>query len=186
MKLFIKSMVSKRCQLIVEAELNTLGIKYTSVGHGVADTANDVSNFVKAQLRLNLRAVGLDLIVDKKLILTEKIKNVVVEAVHYSDEMIRTNFSDYISEKLNYDYTYLANIFSEVKGISIQRFIILNKIEKVKELLLYDELNLAQISEKLHYSSASHLSNQFKKVTGFAPSLFKRMKKRRIQNLEDL
>lgn len=175
-----------RCRMIVETELTKLGIAINTIDLGVADTLDDVSDLQKKQLKESLHAVGLELITDKKLILIEKIKNTIIEAIHYSDELIKINFSDYISKKLNYDYTYLANIFSEVKGMSIQQFIILNKIEKVKELLLYNELNLSEISDKLHYSSASHLSNQFKKVTGLAPSFFKRLKKRRSQNLEDL
>ena len=175
-----------RCRMIVESELTKLGIIFNAVDLGVADTRDDVSDLVRKQLNENLRAVGLELITDKKSILIEKIKKTIIEAIHYSDELIKTNFSDYISKKLNYDYTYLANVFSEVKGISIQQFIILNKIEKVKELLSYNELSVSEISHKLHYSSASHLSNQFKKVTGFAPSFFKRLKKKRSQNLEDL
>ncbi len=123
---------------------------------------------------------------DNKSILIEKIKNVITEMIHYSDEIPRVNYSDYISEKLNYDYTYLANIFSEVKGITIQQFIIMHKIERVKELLLYDELNLTEISFKLHYSSVAHLSNQFKKVTGLSPSFYKQLKQKRKSNLENM
>jgi AraC-like DNA-binding protein len=186
MKLYIKSMVSLRCRMIVETELTKLRIRINSVDPGVVDTLEEINDLNRKQLKENLRSVGLDLITDKKSILIEKIKNTIIQAIHYSDELIKINFSEYISKKLNYDYTYLANVFSEVKGISIQRFIILNKIEKVKELLLYNELTLSEISNKLHYSSASHLSNQFKKVTGLAPSFFKRLKKKRSQNLEDL
>lgn len=122
---------------------------------------------------------------DTRAILIEKIRNVIVEMIHYADEEPKENYSDYISEKLGYDYTYLANIFSEVKGITIQQFIIINKIEKVKELILYDELNLTEISYRLGYSSVAHLSNQFKKVTGLAPSVFKQMGRKRKSNLED-
>ena len=106
--------------------------------------------------------------------------------IHYSDEPPLLNFSDYLSEKLKYDYTYLSNIFSEVNGITIQQFIILNKIERVKELLLYDELNLTEIAYNLHYSSVSHLSNQFKKITGLTPSFFKHLKHKRKENLENI
>src|SRR5579862_3648406 len=116
---------------------------------------------------------------DKKAMLIEKIRNVIVEMVHYSDDVPRVNFSDYLSEKLNYDYTYLANLFSEVTGITIEHFIIAHKIERVKELLLYDELNLTQISYKLNYSSVAHVSNQFKKVTGLTPTFFKKLKQKR-------
>ena len=138
------------------------------------------------QLKKNLLKSGLELLDDKRSILIEKIKNVITEMIHYTDEIPKENYSDYISEKLGYDYTYLANTFSEVKGITIQQFIIINKIEKVKELLLYNELNLTEISYKLHYSSVAHLSNQFKKVTGLSPSYYKQLKKKRKNNLENM
>ena len=128
----------------------------------------------------------LELLEDKKSILIEKIKNVITEMIHHSDELPKVNYSDYISQKLEYDYTYLANTFSEVKGITIQQYIILHKIERVKELILYDELSLSEISYKLHYSSPAHLSNQFKKVTGLTPSFFKKMKQKRNRNLENM
>jgi AraC-like DNA-binding protein len=137
-------------------------------------------------LKINLLRSGLALLDDKKSILIEKIKNVITEMIHHSDDLTIPNYSDFISKKLNYDYTYLSNIFSEVRGITIQQFIIINKIERVKELLLYDELNLTQISYKLHYSSAAHLSNQFKKVTGLSPSFFKQLKQKRKSNLENM
>ena len=129
---------------------------------------------------------GLELLDDKKSILIERIKSVIIEMIHYSDEVPKVNYSDYISQKLDYDYTYLSNVFSEVKGTTIQQFIINHKIEKVKELLLYDELNLTEISYRLHYSSVAHLSNQFKKVTGLSPTLFKTLKSKRVLNLEDI
>ena len=123
---------------------------------------------------------------DKKAMLIEKINNVITEMIHYSDEAPKMNYSDYISEKLKYDYTYLSNLFSEVKGITIQQFIIVHKIERVKELLLYDEMNLTEISYKLHYSSVAHLSNQFKKVTGLSPSQFKNLKDKRRSPIEEI
>lgn len=129
---------------------------------------------------------GLELLDDKKSILIERIKSVIIEMIHYSDEVPKVNYSDYISQKLDYDYTYLSNVFSEVKGTTIQQFIINHKIEKVKELLLYDELNLTEISYRLHYSSVAHLSNQFKKVTGLSPTFFKTLKSKRVLNLEDI
>ena len=128
----------------------------------------------------------MELLEDKKSILIEKIKNVIIEIIHYSDELPTENYSEYISKKLGYDYTYLSNIFSEVKGITIQQFIIMHKIERVKELSLYDELNLTEISYLLHYSSVAHLSNQFKKVTGLSPSFFKKLKIKRKENLEHI
>lgn len=186
MKLYIKYMVSLRCKILVKDELNKLGLHETNIDLGTAEVLEDLTQEQRDLLKKNLLRSGLELLDDKKSILIEKIKNVIVELIHYSDELPKVNYSDYISKKLNYDYTYLANIFSEVKGISIQHYIILNKIERVKELLLYDELNLTQISYKLNYSSVAHLSNQFKKVTGLSPTFFRQLKEKRKGNLEDL
>ena len=146
----------------------------------------DITSEQREQLKINLQKSGLELLDDKRSILIERIKNVIVEMIHYSDEVPKVNYSDFISEKLGYDYTYLANIFSQVKGITIQQFIILNKIERVKELLLYDELSLTEISYRLHYSSVAHLSNQFKKITGLTPTYYKGIANKRRGNLEDV
>lgn len=186
MKLYIKFMVSLRCKLMVKEELKKLGLNYVVVDLGVAEILEDISKEQREQLGKNLLKSGLELLEDKKSILLEKIKNVITEMIHYSDELPKVNYSDYIGEKLGYDYTYLSNIFSEVKGITIQQFIIIHKIERVKELLLYDEFSLSEISYKLHYSSPAHLSNQFKKVTGLTPSFFKKMKLKRNRNLENM
>ena len=186
MKLYIKYMVSLRCKMLVKSELEKLGLTCVSVDLGMVDVKEDVTDEQMEIFSKNLRKAGLELLDDKKNILVEKIKSVIVEMVHYSDELPKVNDSDYISEKLNYDYTYLSNTFSEVKGITIQQYIILHKIEKVKELLLYDELNLTEIAYKLHYSSVAHLSNQFKKITGLTPTYFKSLKEKRLKNLEDL
>jgi AraC-like DNA-binding protein len=186
MKLYIKYMVSLRCKMMVKAELDKLGLRYGTVDLGMVEMLDDVTEQQHEQLKVNLLKSGLELLDDKRSILIEKIKNVIIEMIHYEDEIPKTNYSDYISQKLNYDYTYLSNIFSEVKGITIQQFIIINKIERVKELLLYDELNLTEISYKLHYSSVAHLSNQFKKITGLSPSFFKKLKKKRHENLENV
>jgi len=186
MKLYIKYMVSLRCKMVVHEELNNLGIKHAVVDLGIVEILNDITEQQREILKENLLRSGLELLDNKKSILIEKIKNVITEMIHYSDELPKENFSDYISEKLGYDYTYLANTFSEVKGITIQHFIIVNKIEKVKELLLYDELNLTEISYKLNYSSVAHLSNQFKKVTGLSPSFYKQLKQKRTKNLENI
>ncbi|MET3535031.1 helix-turn-helix domain-containing protein [Chryseobacterium limigenitum] len=186
MKLYIKYMVSLRCKMVVHEELNNLGIKHAVVDLGIVEILNDITKQQREILKENLLKYGLELLDNKKSILIEKIKNVITEMIHYSDELPKENFSDYLSEKLGYDYTYLANTFSEVKGITIQHFIIVNKIEKVKELLLYDELNLTEISYKLNYSSVAHLSNQFKKITGLSPSFYKQLKLKRTKNLEDI
>lgn len=179
-------MVSLRCKMLVKEELKKLGLDHVILNLGMVETAREITHEKRIQLKNNLLKSGLELLDDKKSILIERIKNVIVEMVHYNDEIPKMNYSGYLSEKLGYDYTYLSNTFSEVKGITIQHYIIKHKIEKVKELLLYDEFNLAEIAHKLHYSSPSHLSNQFKKVTGLTPSFFKKMKKKRLQNLENL
>lgn len=179
-------MVSLRCKMLVKEELGKLGIHCLMVDLGVIETLEDITDEQRLRLSKNLLKSGLELMDDKKSILIERIKNLIIEMVHYSDEVPHVNYSDYISEKLNYDYTYLSNIFSEVKGITIQQFIIHHKIEKVKELLLYDELNLTEISYKLNYSSVAHLSSQFKKITGLTPSYYKKIKQKRSDNLENL
>jgi AraC-like DNA-binding protein len=172
--------------MIVKDELKRLNLHDTTLELGLVEILEDITADKRQQLKENLARSGLELLDDKKSILIDKIKTVIIEMVHYNNELPKVNYSDYISEKLHYDYTYLSNIFSEVKGITIQHFIIIHKIEKVKELLLYDQLNLSEISYKLHYSSVAHLSNQFKKITGLAPSFFKRLGKKRATNLEDI
>lgn len=179
-------MVSLRCKLMVKEELKKLGLHFVVVELGLVEILEDISLQQKEELKRNLLRSGLELLDDKKSILIEKIKNVIIEMIHYSDEVPKTNYSDYISKKLSYDYTYLSNIFMEVKGTTIQQFIIVHKIERVKELILYDELNLTEISYKLHYSSVAHLSNQFKKITGLSPSVFKQLKNKRKSNLENM
>ena len=179
-------MVSLRCKLMVKHELEQLGLHCTSVALGMITIKEDISNNVLEQLKQNLSVSGLELLDDKKNILIDKIKNVIIEMIHHSEELPKMTYSDFISSQLNYDYNYLSNLFSEVKGITIQHFIIKHKIEKAKELLLYDELNLTEISYRLHYSSVAHLSNQFKKITGHTPSYFKKMGKKRRENLENL
>ena len=186
MKLYIKYMVSLRCIMMVKEELKKLGLHYATVELGVVDIMENITEKQYTILKKNLQKSGLELLDDKKSILIEKIKAVIIEMVHYADELPNVNYSEYISSKLNYDYTYLSNIFSEVKGITIQQYIIIHKIEKVKELLLYNELNLTEISYKLHYSSVAHLSNQFKKITGLSPSFYKQLKQKRNKNLENM
>ena len=186
MKLYIKYMVSIRCKMVVKSELDKLGLRYGVVDLGEVEIRENLSDELRDQLKTALLKSGLELMDDKKAILVEKIKNVIIEMVHYEDELPKENFSDYLSEKLDYNYTYLANLFSETKGITIEKFMILHKIERVKELLLYDELTLSEIAWKLHYSSVAHLSHQFKKITGLTPSFFKSLKDKRRSTLENL
>lgn len=179
-------MVSLRCKMMVKEELKKMGLHFVIVDLGVVEILEDLTVEQKEELKNNLLRSGLELLDDKKSILIEKIKNAIIEMIHHSDEVPKVNYSEYLSEKLDYDYTYLSNIFMEVKGTTIQQFIINHKIERVKELILYDELNLTEISYKLHYSSVAHLSNQFKKVTGLSPSIFKQLKNKRKSNLENM
>lgn len=165
--------------MVVKSELEKLGLHYTAVDLGEVETLENISVEQMHLLSLALKKTGLELMDDKKAILVEKIKTIIIELVHYTDEQIKTNLSDYLSEKLNYNYTYLANLFSEVKGTTIEKFYLAHKIEKVKELLVYDELNLTEIADKLHYSSVAHLSNQFKKMTGLTPTYFKNLRDKR-------
>ena len=179
-------MVSLRCKMMVKEELAKLGIKAVSIELGLVEILEEITKEQHEQLKENLAKSGLELLDDKRAILIEKIKIVITEMIHYTDEIPKVNYSVFLSDKLNLDYTYLSNIFSEVKGITIQQFIIVNKIERVKELLLYNEMNLTEIAYKLHYSSVAHLSNQFKKVTGLSPSYYKQLKQKRKSNLENV
>jgi AraC-like DNA-binding protein len=178
MKIYIQNMVCTRCKMVVTSELERLGFHNITVSLGEAEIKEEISAQQMAGLRSALKKTGLELLDDKKSILVEKIKTIIIEMVHFSEDQIKINLSDYLSEKLNYNYTYLANLFSEVKGITIERFFLTHKIEKVKELLVYDDLNLTEIAWKLHYSSVAHLSNQFKKMTGITPTAFKNLKNR--------
>ncbi len=173
MKLYIKYMVSGRCKMIVSDQLNKLGLTPTAVILGEAEIKEDIITPQREQLKDSLLEYGLELIEDKKTILIEKIKNVIIETVHFSDTLPSVKFSIYLSEKLNYDYTYLSNLFSQSSGTTIEHFILRHKIERVKELITYNELNLTEIAWKMNYSSVAHLSGQFKKITGLTASDFK-------------
>jgi AraC-like DNA-binding protein len=172
--------------MVVKSELEKLGIHYNTVDLGEVITPDDLSSEQLNRLSIGLKKSGLELMDDKKSILVEKIKAVIIELVHYNDDQIKMNLSDYLTEKLSHNYTYLANLFSEVKGITIEQFYLTHKIEKVKELLVYDELTLTEIAYRLHYSSVAHLSNQFKKLTGLTPSHFKSLKHKRRITLENM
>jgi AraC-like DNA-binding protein len=186
MRIYIKNMVCIRCKMVVKSELEKLGLHYSIVELGEAEVRENISDEQMASLDIGLRKTGLELMDDKKSILVEKIKTIIIEQVHYNDDQIKINLSDYLSEKLNHNYSYLANLFSEVKGTTIENFFLAHKIEKVKELLVYDELTLTEIAYRLHYSSVAHLSNQFKKMTGLTPSHFKNLRHKRRETLENL
>lgn len=186
MKLFIQNMVSLRCKMMVKSELEKLEIGYKSIELGEVALVKPITEDERFLLKEALHKSKLELMDDAKAMLIEKIINIVVEMVHYTDELPQVNFSEFLSEKLDQDYHKLAEVFSKTKGITIERFIILHKVERIKELIIYNELNLTEISYKSHYSSVAHLSNQFKQVTGLTPTFFKNLAKRRRTNLEDL
>lgn len=169
----------------VKEVLNKLDLHFI-VDMGEVEIMEDISAEQRNQIREGLKHSGLELMEDKKAMLIEKIKKIIIEMIHYKDELPKTNFSDYLADKLNYDYTYMAKLFSEVQGTTIEKFIISHKIERVKELIIYDELTLTEIAWKMHYSSVAHLSNQFKKTTGLSPSHFKNLKVRKRSALEDI
>ncbi len=186
MKLYIKNMVCIRCKMVVKEELTKLGLHYTSVELGEAEILEKISVEQHDQFKVALLKSGLELMDDKKSVLIQRIKNVIIELVHYSEEPLVVNFSEFLSQKLDHDYTYLANLFSEVQGTTIEKFVIAHKIERVKELLVYNELNLTEIAYRMHYSSVAHLSAQFKKVTGLTPSHFKQLKNKRRNMLDNV
>ncbi len=186
MKLYIKYMVSRRCKMKVETELDKLKLHYGTVDLGEVEIKETISPEQHDQLKIALLTSGLELMDDRKAILIEKVKIVIINMVHYRDALPKIKNSEYISKELDYDYTYLANLFSEVTGTTVEQYIIANKIERVKELLLYDELTLSQIAYQLNYSSVAHLSSQFKKVTGLTPRFFKQLKQKKRITLESL
>jgi AraC-like DNA-binding protein len=179
-------MVSIRCKMVVKEAFKKLGLHYVTVNLGEVNVLENITARQREKLKAILLKSKLELMDDKKAILIERIKAVIIEMVHYTDELPKTNFSTFLSKKLNYDYTYLANLFSETQGTTIEHYIIMHKIEKVKELIIYDELNLTEIAYKLHYSNVAHLSSQFKKITGLTPSYFKSLKNKKLNMLEDL
>ena len=185
MKLYLKYMVSLRCKMLVKAELERLGINYKYVDLGVAEV-DDITQEKWDELNGILKRSGIELMEDKKSILIEQVRQVIIELVHYSEEPLSINLSNYISEKLQTNYNHLSGLFMESQGITIEQFYIIHKVERVKELLIYDELSITEIAFQMHYSSVAHLSNQFKKITGLTPSAFKKIGEKRRKFLEDL
>jgi AraC-like DNA-binding protein len=179
-------MVSSRCKMVVKEELKKLGLHFMVIDLGEVEIMENITVLQRQQLQTALLAAGLQLMDDKRAILIEKIKTVIIKMVHHSDEIIEINFSDFLSKELQHDYTYLSNLFSEVQGTNIEQFIIAHKVERIKELIIYGELNISEIAWKMNYSSVAHLSNQFKKFTGLSPSHFKGLKDKKRSPLEDI
>lgn len=186
MKIYIKYMVSNRCKAAVKEELKKLSLHFIILELGTVEIMETLTEENRKLLQKGLSASGLELIDDKKAILIEKIKTIIIEMIHYSKENIKINFSEYLSEKLDHNYNYITNLFSEVQGITIEQFIILHKIERIKELIINGELNITEIAWKMNYSSVAHLSNQFKKITGLSPSHFKKLKDKGRKPIEDI
>ena len=179
-------MVCSRCKMVVKSELEQLGLILFSVDLGEVETMEDLSELKKKEIAEHLKAFGFELIDDKKSRTIDKIKTLIIDLVQNKNNAINTNLSEYLSSHLFQDYNTLSHLFSEVENTTIEKFFIHQKIEKVKELLIYDEMSLSDIAFMLNYSSVAYLSNQFKKVTGFSPTYFKQLKdKKRIQ-IEDL
>jgi AraC-like DNA-binding protein len=179
-------MVSTRCKMAVKEELKKLGLHFIPVELGEVDIMEDLSSDQRELLKTALLSLGFELIDDKRSVLIEKIKHIIIEMVHNMDEPIKMKFSNYLSEKLSHDYTYMANLFSDIQGTTIAQFIISLKIERIKELIIYDELSISEIAWKMNYSSVAHLSNQFKKITGLTPSHFKQLKDRKRSPIDQI
>lgn len=179
-------MVSNRCKNVVKEELKKIGLHFIIVDLGEVEIMETITLEKRNLLKNALIDCGLELMDDKKAILIERIKGIIIQMIHHSDEVIKINFSEYLSEKIGHNYTYLANLFSEVQGTTIEQFIISHKIERIKELMIYGELNITEIAWKMNYSSVAHLSSQFKKVTGLSPSHFKKMKDKRRNPLDEI
>jgi AraC-like DNA-binding protein len=172
--------------MVVKSELENLGLHHLRIELGEAEILEDILPAQMKRFDIALRSAGLELMADKKSVLVEKIRTIIIELVHYSDDHIKINLTDYLSDKLNYNYSHLSTLFSEAMGCTIEQFYLEHKIEKVKELLVYDELNLTEIAFRMKYSSVAHLSNQFKKMTGMTPSQFKDLKNKSRNTLSDI
>ena len=186
MKIYIKYMFSARCKVVVKEELKKLGLHFVMVDLGEVDIMENLSSVQQEKLKLSLLASGFELIDDKRALLIEKIKSTIIEMVYSKDLMGKVKNSDFLSGKIGIDYAHLANIFSEVQGTTIEQYIICHKVERIKELIMYDELSISEIAWQMNYSSVAHLSNQFKKVTGFPPSHFKQLKEKRTIAIEEV
>ena len=182
--IFIKNMVCDRCIMVVQNELEKLGLDAKNIKLGEVILSKEITSLEKENLSKTLEPLGFEVIDDKKGRIIEKIKNIIIDLVHHQDSDVKTNLSDVLSDKLHHDYNYLSNMFSEVEGTTIEKYFIAQKVEKVKELLVYDELSLSEIANRLNYSSVAYLSNQFKKVTGLTQRHFKQIKEDKRKPLD--
>jgi AraC-like DNA-binding protein len=179
-------MVCSRCKMVVKSELEKLGLRPLAVDLGEVEIAADLEGYQRQDVHAALQKFGFALLDDKKSVIIERVKNLIVDLVQNKNNQLKTNLSDYLSRELNHDYTYITNLFTQVEGTTIEQYFIAQKIERVKELLVYDEMSLSEISYQLNYSSVSHLSKQFKKVTGLTPSHYKQLKEKKRNPLDEL
>ncbi|MBP6181491.1 helix-turn-helix domain-containing protein [Flavobacterium sp.] len=186
MKLYIKNMVCDRCKMVVKSELEKIGIFPVSVELGEVEFLGDFKGNQKHDLEKKLQSLGFELLEDKTTITIEKVKCLIVNLVHHQNNELKTNLSSYLSEQLGQDYNTLSNLFSDAQGTTIEHYFIAQKIEKVKELLMYKELTVSEIAIKLNYSDVAHLSNQFKKITGVTPTHFKQLKENNRLQIDGL
>lgn len=186
MKLYIKNMVCSRCKMVVKSELEKLGLHPVAVDLGEVEITGELEGYQRQDIRAALQKFGFALLDDKKSVVIERVKNLIIDLVQNKNSQLKTNLSDYLSRELNHDYTYITNLFTQVEGTTIEQYFIAQKIERVKELLVYDEMSLSEISYQLNYSSVSHLSKQFKKVTGLTPSHYKQLKEKKRNPLDEL
>ena len=186
MKYFVKHMISNPCKMFVKQELTKLGINFNSVELGEVDVSEKLSYNQKELLKSSLKSYGLEVVDDRRTVLVEKIKAIIIDLVYYSDESANMKLSYILSEKLQLNYNYLAKVFTEELGITVEKYIIMQKVEHIKELMMYGELNMTQIADKLNYSSVAHLSLQFKKVTGYSPSMYRQLTGNRRMSIEEI
>ncbi|ASB49755.1 helix-turn-helix domain-containing protein [Alkalitalea saponilacus] len=186
MKLYIKNMVCNRCILVIENLFKEAGFHVIKTELGEVEIKEELNPEQINLIESNLKPIGFKLIEEKKAQIIEKIKTSIIKLIHHSEEGIKINLSSYLSNQVNYDYNYISNLFSETEGKSIEKYYITQKIEKAKELLVYDELSLSQIADKLNYSSVAHLSSQFKKITGLTPTHFRKIKEKKRNSLDNL
>ncbi len=176
MTIYIKNMACLHCQMVVKSELEKLGLRRTVINPGEVKISEEISPLKKELLNLALKRSGFELMDPEKVMLVKRIKNTLDEMVHYSDNQLKNILPGYLSKKFKYDYNYLVNLFSEVYNTTIEKYFVISKIEKVKELLIYYRLNLTEISYQLNYDNIAQLSNQFKEVTGISPTKFQKIK----------
>ena len=186
MKLYLKNMVSRSCILMVKSELDKLCVPYINVSLGEIEIDGTLTPELYQQTIQALQKSGFDVLLNNQKILTERIKNIIVEFVHYTEDDLKFNFSSYLSSKLKLHYTYLSNVFFKEQGISIKQYTIAQRVERVKELITYEELNLTEIAFKTNYSSIAHLSRQFKKTTGISPSNYKKLNDKMLIPIEQV